>query len=241
MQENEKNADNLAAAQAPSYSQTKGDDGLVREIEKIRRRQKFLKILASVMGIIMLAGFLLVYWIYRKAQEYKPFLDSARQLAEQSSAFMEANKLQNLQGESIPASSSSEAQFKNSSLSMIGFGEAAADAAQDPQSREELKAVVQEYKETPEMKAMMEEFKKDPELKKIMESADPANPSEAMNKIKNPAVMKKVMDMMIKNPQFISAMMKMASDPRVSSAINAKKQGEVKQENTAVPVQEEKK
>jgi len=221
MQENE----NKIAETPTATVDLQEKERILKEIEKIKRRDKFLRIFTFVMGFIMVCGFFLVYWAYKKAKEYKPLLDTAKQMAEESAAFMEANKIQAMQIESSYNVQPSSKELTSSSLSMIKFGEELASKAEDnPQAREELSAVVQEYKETPEMKEMMEEFKKDPEMKKVIESMDPSNPMAAMSKMKDPAVMKKVMEMMIKNPKFISNMLKMASDPRVSNAMNSHRQ-----------------
>lgn len=195
------------------------------EIERIRKRQKILRILVFVLAFISVSGILFVYWFYKKINEYKPFVETAAEMARQSSEFMEANKIQT-QSYSQSLSSPpaySQPSFSGSSLSMISFGQSAAEAAKDPENRQEMEKVVEEYKETPEMQAMLEEFKKDPELSKIMEGAKGEDPSAMMKKINDPAVMKKVMDKMMKNPQFMMTMMKMASDPRVMNAVKNQK------------------
>lgn len=224
MEEKEQNTD-IPCSQNDTTNLQAQNEKLTMELERAKKKQKIFNIIVGVMAVILVGGILLVFWVYKKVNEYKPVIETMTQMARQTSDFMQANKIQS-EMRSIAWSTSSlysQSGFAGSSLSMIGSiqdsAAIAAVAAQDSQSSQEMAEVVDEYKENPQVKEMLDEFKKDPQLGKIFEDYQ-SDPSQVMRKMNDPAIMKTIMDKMAKNPRFMATMMKMASDPRVMKAVS---------------------
>jgi len=193
---------------------------LLEELEKIKKRQRFLKIASIVLVIIIFSGFFLVYIVYRKISAYKEILDTTQMVIQKQ----DTEKLSEDKTNKIPVSDQivSSSEVQSSSLSMIKFTEDLSET-NDEGKKEELKELAEEYKGKQEVQSLLSEMKKDPEIKKLFEEVDTNDPTQVMKKMNDPAVMNKIMKKLISNPKMMAEVMKIAADPKLLNSVNSKK------------------
>jgi len=201
---------------------------LVKELEQIKKRQKFLKIMTYILLFIVIASFSVFYIIYSNYKKIQNSIESAIENPQMQ------EKLNDFASKMVEYSSAIVVSTVNqpSSLSMIVFSSRSFDMSED--KKKEIENLASEVENDPELNKFIDTFKNEPEFKEILESNPKDRPAKFMQKMKDPKFMKKITNIMLSHPEIIQSLMKMTTDPRMQNFIKTAPQEleKIKQQNS---------
>ncbi|PIS47712.1 MAG: hypothetical protein COT17_01970 [Elusimicrobia bacterium CG08_land_8_20_14_0_20_51_18] len=191
------------------------------EIWKIKKRQKFLKIMVIMLSVIILTIAGLAFYVYKKLSVFSPMFDAARGMASGQENAFGGNFMPPVNNSAIPAANPSGGDMSGSSLSRIGFDKEMLSAMNNEENAAQASEIMRDYKDNPDIKKFMEEMKNDPDLKDIIGNPnDPSKVGELMKKMQDPKVLDRLSAKLMANPNLIATLMKMANDPKMKKMMS---------------------
>jgi cell division protein FtsX len=135
---------------------------LVKELEQIKKRQKFLKIMTYILLFIVIASFSVFYIIYSNYKKIQNSIESAIENPQMQ------EKLNDFASKMVEYSSAIAVSTVNqpSSLSMIVFSSRSFDMSED--KKKEIENLASEVENDPELNKFIDTFKNEPEFKEIL-------------------------------------------------------------------------
>jgi len=188
-----------------------------KELEEIRKRQKFLKILAYVLIAVIFVSFAVFYTVYSNYKKIQNSIQTAIENPETQAKLEEFAKKMEEMSQSVTVSTHNQ----QSSLSMIVFSSEAVSSLTNEEKRKEMEEVAKDFTNDENVKKFMETFKNDPELKEIFESNDKDKPVKLMKKMQDPKFMQKMTNILLSNPEMMQSLIKMSTDPRMQNIMKS--------------------
>lgn len=208
---------------------------IVEEVEKIRRKEKFLKVITFILSSIIIISLIIVYYLYRNYKKMS-------RVMEEVVTNIEENISQNNSIEEITKNAqsviSSSISLESSSLSKIGgFSKDLIEAANRPETAKNVEELVDEYYNDPAINKFIEKFRNDPDMKDIFEAPQKDRPMMMFKKMNDPKFMQKITKEFLSDPQLIQSFMKMGTDPRIQQMMKQTS----KDRTLKIPVESQKK
>lgn len=189
----------------------KTNEEIIKQVEEIKKREKYLKIITAFLIIIVFSSLGIIYLFYSNYKKMEKTIEETTKNLEET-----IQQASNSYEEILKNQISTFTSFETSSLSKIGsISKDIIENATKPQNIKEVEELVDEYYNEPAISQFIEKLKNDPDMKEIFEAPEKERPMKIFKKMNDPVFMQKMTKEFMSNPELIKSMTKMATDPRV--------------------------
>lgn len=184
---------------------------LVAELERIRFRNKILKITASVLAALFVALAAAAFLAYRKISQTKAAIDSALQNYQPPA--------QGYRPEGLPMPGGGPSVFQSTEAASSGLGLFSGSIpGQQPEPLNPAEGVkiadaMTKYADRPIVKEFIADLKKDPELARALAQSKGTNPMAMLASLKGSKGLNAIIAKYSTRPDFLKLMMEVMRDP----------------------------
>ncbi len=181
---------------------------LAAELERVKSRNKILKIAASVLAVLFLALASAAFVAYRKISQAKAEFVNALQ-----------NYQPPAQPEGLPMPGALPAVAQSTEMAASGLGLISGSIpgqqaeAFNPAEGEKIVSVLAKYSDRPVVKEFLADLKKDPDIARALAQTKGGNPMAVMASVKNSKGINGLMMKYMARPDFLKFMMEAMRDP----------------------------
>lgn len=214
---------NIPVPEDKKQETARPESELAAELERVRSRNKILKVTAAVLAILFMALATAAFVTYRKVSQTKAAIESAFQNYQPPSSVLGP------EGLPMPGSGPSVLQSTAMASSGLGLFSGSIPGEQPEAARvEEAGKIVNamaKYSDQPVVKEFLADLKKDPDVARALAQSKGRDPMAVLASVRNAKGVNALMAKYITRPDFLKVMMEVMKDPDMKHAMSSMPMG----------------